>query len=269
MPITTRAGARSGLQWPRPFTKVGPTPQSGKWGTAWASVGSPSAGSYSTTLAGSTLSGSVSGALPLTSPTTGNSYLSLLMGSFQQTGGSGGALLLCDRLWHNGGLTITSTTAQTINSGLFPARDNNGTTNGEGVKLALEVSANCGAAAPTITVSYTNEVGTAGRTATNYLATANSPNAGTVYPIGLQAGDRGVREVGSLTLSASWVSGTVNLVAYRVIGVLNLQATGRMFVSEEMCGFQRIFNDSVLYFMLTGPGNSNFVIAGSTAWSQG
>src|SRR5215471_6060570 len=38
---------------------------------------------------------------------------------------------ICDRLWHNGGITITSTSAQTIMSPTWPARDNNGATSGD------------------------------------------------------------------------------------------------------------------------------------------
>lgn len=272
MAITTRAGVRSGLQWSRTFVKVAAAnAQSTKWATFWAASGNPGAGSYSASLAGATCSSSTTGALPFTNPASGNSYLAAIEAALVNNNYTGGQLLLCDRLWHNGGFTITSTSAQTVTSVTFPARDSNASTNGRDVMLALEVSADCGAATPTITVSYTNDAGTSGRTATNWLASASSPAATTVYPIGLQAGDRGVRSVESLTLSASWVSGTINLVAYRLIGVLNLPPNHRMTaVSDEIqSGFQRIIDSSCLYFMTTGMTGNTATISGSVAWAQG
>lgn len=271
MAITTRAGVRSGLQWPRPYAKTMPgNGQTGKWATFWAGSGTPVAGSYNATLAGVTCSSSTTGAFNFTNPSSGNTYLAAMNASPSVASLTGGHLFLCDRLWHNGGFTITSNTAQTVTSATFPARDSNASTNGRDVMLALEVSAACGAAAPTITVSYTNDAGTSGRTATNWLATANSPAISTVYPIGLQAGDRGVRSVQSLTLSASWVSGTINLVAYRLIGVLNFPPAPRLQVANDdiQTGFQRIMDDSCLYLMFAGTSAATTVV-GSVTWAQG
>ena len=84
------------------------------------------------------------------------------------------------------------------------------------------MSAATGAGTPTITIGYTNSAGTASRTATNIIATVASSAIGATYFIGLQAGDVGVRSVQSLTLSATWTSGTINLVAYRVLADLEL-----------------------------------------------
>jgi hypothetical protein len=97
--------------------------------------------------------------------------------------------------------------------------------------LAVEVSAATGAGTPTITVSYTNQDGTAGRTAANIIATVASSAIGATYFIGLQAGDTGVRSVQSLTLSVSWSSGTINLVAYRYITEVTV---GAAFVAGEV-----------------------------------
>lgn len=136
---------------------------------------------------------SYAGQIPVP-PASGNTHLSYV--SFVSQA-QGGMVLLCDRLWHNSGLNVTLTTAQTVGSVAFPARDADGTTNGEGVFLGVEVSAATGAGTPTITVSYTNQAGTAGRTATNTDATVATSAVGTFYRIGLQAGDTGVRSVQS------------------------------------------------------------------------
>lgn len=222
MAITTLDGALAGMQAPVGFAKaVTGTMVAGRPWSTWALAGNPGAGSFDTTLAGVALSSSsslVNGQLRHVNPGSGNAYLAGLSATATQAG----LLLLCDRLWHNGGFTITQATAQTVNSATWPARDIAGSTNGDGVFLGLEISSGAGAAAPTITVGYTNQAGTSSRTATNSFATANSPAAGSFFPIGLQAGDTGVRSVQTLTLSVSWVSGTMNLVAYRVLAALPL-----------------------------------------------
>lgn len=270
MAITTLDGVIAGAQAPRYIAKaVTPTMVAGRPQSLWGLGGNPGAGSFDTTLAGvalSSTSAQVNGQIPFTDPVSGNSYL----GRFQAGANIAGTLLLCDRLWHNGGFTITSATAQTVNSAAWPARDNNGSTNGEGVLLGLEISAAAGAAAPTITVGYTNSAGTASRTATNSFATANSPTAGAFYPIGLQAGDTGVRSVQSLTLSVSWVSGTMNLVAYRVLAALELTAA---FVPNAIdavtSGFPRLYNGSVPFLIFIPSTTTASNVSGQVVWTQG
>ena len=208
----------------------------------------------------------VNGQIPFTNPVSGNTYLA----RFQGAATVAGTLILADRLWHNGGFTITSATAQTVNSAAFPARDNNGSTNGDGVLLGLEVSAACGAAAPTITVGYTNSAGTATRSATNTFATANSPTAGAFFPIGLQAGDIGVRSVQTLTLSVSWVSGTINLVAYRPLAAIELtSAQVPMAVDAITSGMPRLFDGSVPFLIFIPSTTTASNVSGSVVWTQG
>jgi hypothetical protein len=230
MTITTLDGIFAGLRPPVQIAKaVTATLVAGRPASLWSLAGTPGAGSFDTTLNGVVLTSSTTipnGAIRHTDPASGNSYLAYLDAMATQAG----RLLVLDRMWHNGGYTITSTAAQNSTTPTWPSRcptsgtDDTPATTGLGVMLALEISAAAGAAAPTITVGYTNQAGTASRTGTNILATANSPAIGATYFIGLQAGDLGVRSVQSLTLSASWVSGTMNLVAYRVLASLNLQA---------------------------------------------
>ena len=55
-----------------------------------------------------------------------------------------GAIVLVDRIWHNSGLSATITTSQTVNSNAWPARDDNESTNGEGVLVGMEVHAATG-----------------------------------------------------------------------------------------------------------------------------
>lgn len=224
MAITTLDGAAAGAQAARDFTKsVTATLVAGRPASTWALGGRPGAGSFNGTLNGvalSSTSGLVNGQIPHYNPSSGNAHLHRLTGRATQPG----VIKVLDRLWHNGGYTITSTSAQNTTFPGLPARSLDGTANGDGVLLGLEISAATGAGTPTITIGYTNQAGTASRTATNIIATVASSAIGAFYEIGLQAGDTGVRSVQSLTLSATWTSGTMNLVAYRVIAELPVSA---------------------------------------------
>ena len=216
-------------------------------------------------LAGAALT-TYAGQIPVP-PASANTHLSF----FQMVSSAqAGAVMLADRLWHNSGFTITLTTAQTVNSVAWPARDKNGATLGDGVYLGVEVSTATGAGVPTITVSYTNSAGTAGRTATNSVATVATSAAGTFYPIGLQAGDVGVRSVQSLTLSATWTSGTIHLVAYRPISVLSLSAAGIAASLNTVTGNNaRVYDNSVPFIIYTPQTTTTTQLTGGVKFTQG
>ncbi len=271
MTITTLDGAIAGMRPPVMFAKAAtPTLVAGRAASLWGLGGNPGAGTWNNTLNGVTLSGTpspVNGQIYRKDPVSGNAHIARLQAS---SSGQSGVLMLLDRLWHNGGYTITSTAAQNSTTPTWPARDANGATDGDGVLLALEISAAAGAAAPTITVSYTNQAGTAGRTATNILATANSPAAGSTYFLGLQAGDNGVRSVQSLTLSASWASGTMNLVAYRPLAALELPAAGVPAAIDAITGgMPRIYDGTVPYLVFLPATSTATLITGQYIETQG
>lgn len=176
-------------------------------------AGVPTAASVPTPgMSGVSLTGPT-GDIPFPAPGAGD----VRVVNFVGVGGSAsnGFPVLVDRLWHSSGISPTTLTAQTVNSVAWPARDNNNSTNGEGVFIAVEIFTAVGAGTPTITISYTNSDGTAGRTGTNILATIASSGVGVWYVIGLEGADKGVRSVQSVTLSATWTSGTLGLVAFR------------------------------------------------------
>lgn len=230
--------------------------------------GIPSAAAAPTPgLSGAALT-SYAGQIPFVNPSSGqNSYLArfVAMGLNQ-----GGSITLADRLWHNSGITITSTSAQTINSVTFPARDNNGSTNGEGVVLAVEVSSATGAGTPSLTVGYTNSDNTASRTGTGVYTVSSSSPAGTFYPIGLASGDKGVRSIQSLTLGATWTSGTIHLVAYRPIVTVNSSAAGVTNAVDALTsGLPRLYDDSVLFLIFTPSATTSTLISGMVTVAQG
>lgn len=267
MAITTLDQALAGMQPPRIIAKaVTATLVAGRPASLWALGGSPGAGAYNATLNGVTLAGPQNGQIPRANPSSGNAYLARLQAGATQAG----ALLLLDRLWHNGGYTITSTSAQNSTTPTWPARDIAGSTNGDGVMLALEISAATGAGTPTITISYTNEAGTAGRSATNQLAALASSAIGATYFIGLQAGDKGVRSVQSLTLSATWTSGTMNLVAYRLLAAMEIPVANAANAIDMLTGgFPRIYNDSVPYLVFVPNTTTATLVTGQYVEAHG
>lgn len=270
MAITTLDGLIAGFRPTRYFYKGTPTVSSNMVYSFWGTSGIPGPGSYDTTLNGvvlSSTSAALPGQLPFNDPGSGNSYLARWVAMCSQSC----AIFLCDRLWHNGGYTITSTSAQNSTTPTWPARDNNGSTNGDGVILGVEVSATVGAATPSISVSYTNSAGTSGRAGTaTILPPLTGQLVGSFTPISLQAGDIGVRSVQSLTLSASWISGTINLVAYRVISMLEVQAGTIGSVADPITGgLPQMFNGSVPYLMQFANHGGSAALMGSMTVAQG
>jgi hypothetical protein len=170
-------------------------------------------------------------------------------------------MVIADRLWHNSGLVMNSTTAQTINSVAWPARDINQSTNGEGVYIGFEITTNAGAGTPTFSMSYTNSAGVSGRTSNNIIAVVASSNAGFMYVMGLQAGDTGVRSIQSFTLSASMTSGVAHLVAFRPLTFTqhyNVQGqSGQGWEDAFNLGMPQVWPDSCL-MMIGGRTGVNF-----------
>ena len=285
MTITTLAGAIAGLRPPQFYNKhwngsgslQAETPQS-YWGAQ--TQGFPVAGSVNTTLNGAIYSGSssqVTGQIPFIDPPNGdNCYLGRWEASLS---GNTGKIILADRLWDNGGISITSTSAQTLTSPTWPARDVAGTTNGDGVLLAVELNSPLGASLNStnfITLSYTNQAGTSGQTATT-IPYSNVGGAGDVtlqgqfVQFGLQAGDTGVQSVQSLTLSNSLVSGTINLVAYREIAHIAVDRPLRTFAFDATMGMPQAYAGTVPFLLFQGVTNfsSPGYIAGNIQWTWG
>lgn len=193
------------------------TSKDGGFPGAWA-VGTPGVNGRVTD---GTTSGDF-GCIPIINPSTGANYLTEL----QMAASVNHSHLFFDVLWVNSGLTITTTTAQSITTPTLPARDVNGTTNGEGCMIAILCTAAVGlaAVASNATVTYTNSSGTGSRTATLTGIVGSqapaTPVIGTIIWFNLAAGDKGVQSIQSITLGTSWVSGTISLMICRDIATI-------------------------------------------------
>lgn len=179
-----------------------------------------------------------------------------------------GGVVLCDRLWHNSGFTVTSTGAQTVNSVTWPARDNDGATAGAGVQIAVEQYTTGGAGTPTLTMDYTNSAGVGSRTGTCALPTTLT--AGTFVPFSLQAGDTGVQSVQTITQSASMTSGSYGLVAYRTMVTVPTSVANVPADRDGIAlGLPRFLDNSVPFMLAQLTATSVGVIDCAVAWAQG
>jgi hypothetical protein len=251
MAITTVDGIIAGFKLTRFVNKTVTGSSTGDMYSSFYAAGNPGPAVAPTPgISGAALT-SYSGQVPFTNPSSGqNSYLARFAAATNATTAYG-TLILCDRLWHNSGITINSGSAQTVNSVAFPARDNDGTTNGAGVLMGLEFSSNGGAGTPTITISYTNSAGTSGRTATNLFPSAASPTVGRFFPMKLEGSDKGVRSIQTLTFSGTgWASGTAHLVAYRILQSVRISTFNYTTDNSPLTtGMVRLYDNTVPFLM--------------------
>lgn len=162
------------------------------------------------------------GCIPIMDPAIGANYLTELTMSASLNHSH----LFFDVLWVNSGINVVTTTAQAIVTPTLPPRDINGTTNGEGCMIGLLFTAATtnGAVISNTTVSYTNSDGVSGRTATLSAIVGSqipaTPVIGTLVWFNLQAGDKGVRSIQSITLGTSLVTGSVSLLIARDLAMI-------------------------------------------------
>ena len=173
-------------------------------------------------------------------------------------------LMLVDMLGFYNITSVTTTGAQTLNNTVTLPRY----TDGAGVQAFLTPSTVMGAATPNITLNYTNSAGTAGKATPVTLPIGNSAAAvmSVVYSgtgsgkygpfIPLAAGDAGIRSVQSINLSASYVSGVLNLVLCKPIMTLpitTLGVTAERDLVNQFASMPRIYDGACLnWLMLAG-----------------
>lgn len=233
MALSTLDDLLGAVQQDIPISKVS-TANTGatNWFAWWRVAGNPSAGTDpSSGVAGQTLTNADAGALPFVNPASGLTYLVRMAASM----GAVGVLLLYDRLWHNSGLSPTLTTSQTVNSVALPSRcpvitDPTGQTFdalGHEVEAWFQVmgtAMGAGSVAPTI--SYTDQSGNAGNTATQQLW-GGAMAVNRTSPFSLAAGDSGVRSIQAYQQTATQTSGVFSLVLRRRIATLRLPIANR------------------------------------------
>jgi len=102
----------------------------------------------------------------------------------------------------------------------------------------------------TISVNYTKEDGTTGRT-TGAFATGLAPTLGRCIQLPLAAGDRGIQKVESLSASVATV-GTFNLMILRPVWSGRVQVANAGDVHDLLrTGMPKILTNSALYCLVT------------------
>lgn len=204
------------------------------------------------------------GCIPLWTP-TGALYVSEITATVTTLTSVG----FYDVVWVNTGLVVTTITAQAITSPTFPARDLNGSTNGEGYVIGLlTTTANTNAAAITnSTVTYTNSAGTGSRTAT-LLAVAGdqippTPVLGTVVWFQLAAGDQGVRSIQSITLGTSLGAGNISLIVARPLCMVSTTQANVNTATFYPNPGVRLYNGSCIIPMQKNTSSNAVTLAGS------
>ncbi len=272
MAITNEDGIVAGMKPAASFVKNAFTGEAaGQWHNLGVVAGNPGVWTLGAPgMAGAAVvANALGGALPFDNPSTGFAYLAKLAAS---VGANIRALMLYDLLWYQSGIAETTTTAQTVNSVALPARDKAGSVNGDGVEAWLHtttVTGNAGAISNT-TLGYTNQAGTAGRSAGlayNFPITAV---AGTMVPFGLQGSDRGVRSIQSVTLGTSYVSGQIELLMLRRLAMLPFEGAqvGKLLDWAGL-GLPRLFNDSAIYLAALLSGTAADVVNGEANFAHG
>jgi hypothetical protein len=211
------------------FTKSGTAPDAtGYWYGTWKDAGFPGAWTPGTPgLNGRITDGTAAadyGCIPVQNATTGANFLT----EIQMAASVNHAHFFYDVLWVNSGIVVTTVSSvQTIASPTLPARDINGTTDGEGCVIGLYFSAASTLAAVNALsqVTYTNSNGVAGKIATQVAIVGSqapaTPVIGTVLWYNLAAGDSGVRSIQGFNIGAtSWLTGTLNLFIARDIATI-------------------------------------------------
>lgn len=195
-----------------------------------------------------------------------------------------GMMMLVDLLGFYRITTVTSTSVQTLDNTITIPRY----TDGAGV-MAFAWNTNAtalGAATPTITLNYTNQSGTAGKTtpavlptcktaAANGLIMYSGTGSGKYNPfIPLAAGDSGIRSIQSLQLSASYVSGEFSVALCRPIIGMPLGALGVVTERDYVNGLPslpRVYDGANLIWLygssLATPVNSSFFGHIDFAWN--
>lgn len=180
-----------------------------------------------------------------------------------------GFVMWADRLSHSGGLSGIVTTAQTTN---LPTAALTRQTSGEGVWLGLTIYTQVGTTATTVTASYTNQDGTAGRTtiATVFGGT-NHREAARMIVLPLQSGDTGVRSVQSVTvLATTGTAGNFGVTLFKPVCVM-LAHEQNAYTDGLTGGFQPIAAevvDGAALFPLLQVAGTNFAAAGNIVLTE-
>lgn len=256
MAITTVDGLVAAAKQRVPWTKTGAvTTVAGQWFSLLDVAGNPGAGSLA-------VGNTTNGVVP-TSATAGFPSISSFGSATGYLGkiawGNTVASRICifDRLFHVGSISLTAlatTTLTTQPSYLGRCPDGAGLD----AEIWLEINTAVSATATTVTVTYTNEAGTTGRS-TGATASLSGFTTRRLVFMPLQAGDKGVQKIESVTVGGTVATaGTVNVVVARPLfdqARVNV-ANGSDIATWDRTMLPRLYDTSALWPVVAADSTS-------------
>ena len=203
------------------------------------------------------------GGFSYTNPT--NPTLTYL-GGLSFSPANAGTAVLFDRLAAMGGLSGTSTSAQTVN-GSIPA-NRGAASNGSNVEWYLEWYTDTGSTAVTATITYTNQSDVSGRTTT--VSVAATTRAGRMMLIVPAAGDY-IKSIQSVTLSASTLTaGSFGVTVVRRLAEIPCSNVSVFPVLDAInLGLPMVYDSSCLFLAVLCSTTSTGVAQGKVVLPQG
>lgn len=209
--------------------------------SAWRFDGLPNAGAVAGAVAA--CDKTTTGALQFTN-SAGSAQKRLVQAVAHSYGADVTSCFVMDRLLACGGLSGIVTSAQTVGGTIGRY------TGGDGNQIWIEIQTALGFGATTITASYTNQAGTAGRTTQAHSIGSTPRDPHNAFQLALQSGDTGVRSVQSVTLAATTsTAGDFACVIYHPITLL----VGRGMSQGpfgQLGGLPEIVDDACLTFIV-------------------
>lgn len=229
-------------------SKTGIAVVSNRWYSSWTTAAHPAA---VPTTAAACVKGDSIWSSSFTDAVSGDSrIIGVNTPGFRLTG----MAWIVDRLSHTGGLSGTTTGAQTTN---LPTAALTRHTSGEGVWIALEIYTTIGTTARTVTVSYTNQAGTSGRTTViSRIGGVNFNVQPRFLILPLQAGDTGARSVQSVTLSDSTgTAGNFGVTLFKPLLLLPGRdaGTSTLLTASGMASVLPVVDEACLLVLGTSP----------------
>ena len=248
------------------FQKSSITTVQGHTYSSWLGAGFPAAGAAPTTAGVPT--NATTGALPTINASGGTQRILRVIINWAIN--AAGMVTIVDRLSHQGGLSGTTTGAQTTN---LPTTALTRYTSGVGVELGIEIYTTVGTTATVISASYTNTTPTSGRTTVN---STNGPTFGSasfdiasrLISLPLQSGDVGVTAVASVTLAASTLTaGAFGVTLYYPIVAIPVTMQDPQGIDvDALFGFgtwfPQVFDNACLQFHYVTNLTSTGVVSG-------
>lgn len=162
-----------------------------------------------------------------------------------------GGAVLYDRLFHVGSISLLALATTTLSSqpsytGRLP-----GGTDYSNLEILLEINAAMSATATTVSVSYTNEAGVTGRS-TGASISLSGFTTRRVLSLPLQAGDKGVQRIDSVTVGGTVATtGTFNVVVARNLANFDIRVANALDSQAwDMLGGPVVFADSALWLVV-------------------